>query len=90
MVQVGLDLCYEKLLFIFHIEKIALFLIYEIQKIVFHSLDLNPSVLMRLEKQAKKIPTWPTEINFSIHKKSIGKRREMFTEYKEQLTRWER
>ena len=48
------------------------------------------SVLMRLEKQAKKIPTWPTEINFSIHKKSFGKRREMFTEYKEQLTRWER
>ena len=48
------------------------------------------SVLMRLEKQAKKIPTWPTEINFSIHKRSIGKRPEMFREYKEQLTRWER
>ena len=37
---VGLDLCYEKLILIFHIEKIALF---EFQKRVFHSLDLNPS-----------------------------------------------
>ena len=42
--QVGLDLCYEKLFFIFHIEEIALFLIFEIQKMVFHSLDLNLSV----------------------------------------------
>ena len=39
----GLDLCYEKLIFIFHIEKITLFFIFEVQKIVFHSLDLNPS-----------------------------------------------
>jgi serine/threonine protein kinase len=41
-VMVGLDLCYEKLILIFHIEKIALFFIFEMQKKVFHSLDLNP------------------------------------------------
>ena len=40
---VGLDLCYEKLIFVFHIEIIALFFMFEVQKIVFHSLDLNPS-----------------------------------------------
>ena len=28
---------------IFHIEKIALFYIFELQKRIFHSLDLNPS-----------------------------------------------
>ena len=43
MVQVGLDLCYEKLILIFDIEKIALFFIFEVQKMIFHSLDLNPS-----------------------------------------------
>ena len=42
----GLDLCYEKLFFIFHIEKIALFFIFELRKRVFHSLDLNPSVVV--------------------------------------------
>ena len=40
---VGLDLCYDKLILIYHIEKMALFFIFEIQKMVFHSLDLNPS-----------------------------------------------
>ena len=39
----GLDLCYEKSILIFHIEKIALFFVFEVQKMVFHSLDLNPS-----------------------------------------------
>ena len=43
MVQVGLDLCYEKLILIFDIEKIALSFIFEVQKMVFHSLDLNLS-----------------------------------------------
>ena len=42
MIKVGLDLCYEKLILIFHIEKMALFFTFEIQKMVFHSLDLNP------------------------------------------------
>ena len=40
---VGLDLCYEKLFFIVHIEKIAIFFMFELHKRVFHSLDLNPS-----------------------------------------------
>ena len=40
---VGLDLGYEKLFSIFHIEKIALFFVFERRKMVFHSLDLNPS-----------------------------------------------
>ena len=43
LAQVGLDLCYEKLTFIFYIEKIALFFIFEVQNMVFHSLDLNLS-----------------------------------------------
>ena len=42
----SLDLCYGKLLFIFQIEKIVLFFLFEIQKMVFHSLDLNPSALL--------------------------------------------
>ena len=37
---VGLDLCYEKIFFIFHIE------IFELQKRVFHRLDLNPSAML--------------------------------------------
>ena len=48
------------------------------------------NVLKRLEKQAKKVPTWPTEINFSINDRSKGNQTQMFTEYKDQLTRWER
>ena len=40
---VGLDLCYEKLFFIFHIEKKAIFFMFKLHKRVFHSLDLNPS-----------------------------------------------
>ena len=39
----GLDLCYEKLILIFQIENIGLFFIFEIQKMVFYNLDLNPS-----------------------------------------------
>ena len=40
LAQVGLDLCYEKLLFILPIEKISPIFIFEI---VLHSLDLIPS-----------------------------------------------
>ena len=39
----GLDIFYEKLLFVFQIEKIALFVSFEIQKIVFYSIEINPS-----------------------------------------------
>jgi uncharacterized secreted protein with C-terminal beta-propeller domain len=52
---VGLDLCYEKLLFIFHIEKIAIFFLFEIQKMVFHSLDLNPSAVIQQVRIEMKI-----------------------------------
>ena len=48
--QVGLDQCYEKLLFIFQIDKAALFFTFEIQKMVFYSLDPNPSDQDKEEK----------------------------------------
>ena len=64
--QVGLDLCYEELILIFHIAKIALFFTFEVQKMVFHSLDLNPSEL-ETTKNVSKLETLLNDDQVGLH-----------------------
>ena len=72
----GLDLCYEELILIFHIAKIALFFTFEVQKMVFHSLDLNPSVLGNHDSAPKDF--FPDSTNKSTPAKAYSSKNVSF------------